>query len=150
MMTMMMMTLILYKVQNVIFHHLSGQTVHRPHPYIGQDRLQVSYFIHSVYKIHPCIFLLFKKISKFIEIYVINVLEKLAVYSIQRKSVSFSLSLNLLNCLNGIIHLPFLVQSIIIFRYIKVCTWSWTANSIEPGHTARMCRLAWLHTSGKG
>jgi hypothetical protein len=24
------------------------------------------------------------------------------------------------------------------------------ANSIEPGQTIRMCRLAWLYTDGKG
>ena len=25
---------------------------------------------------------------------------------------------------------------------------SWSANSIEPGQIARMCRLAWLYTGG--
>ena len=41
-----------------------------------------------------------------------------------------------LNFLNGIIHLTFIEQSIIIFRDIKVITWSWSANSIEPSQTA--------------
>ena len=27
---------------------------------------------------------------------------------------------------------------------------SWSANSIEPGQTAWMCRLPWLYTDGKG
>ena len=26
---------------------------------------------------------------------------------------------------------------------------SWSANSIEPGQIARMCRLAWLYIDGK-
>ena len=26
----------------------------------------------------------------------------------------------------------------------------WSANSIEPGQTTQMCRLAWLYTDGKG
>ena len=34
--------------------------------------------------------------------------------------------------LNGIIHLTFLVLSIIILRDIEMRTWSWSANSIEP------------------
>ena len=41
-------------------------------------------------------------------------------------------------------HLPFLELSIIIFRDIKMPTWS-LANSIKPGQTAWMCRLAWLY-----
>ena len=36
------------------------------------------------------------------------------------------------------------------FRDIKMKTWNWSANSIEPGQTARMCSLAWLYTGGKG
>ena len=35
--------------------------------------------------------------------------------------------------LNGIIHFTFLAFSIIIFRDIKMKTYSWPANSIEPG-----------------
>ena len=42
-----------------------------------------------------------------------------------------------------------LQPSIIIFRDIKLKTWSWSANSIEPGQTAKICRLAWLYTGGK-
>ena len=60
-----------------------------------------------------------------------------------------TLTLNLLNFLNGIIQLPFLDLSIIIFRDIKMITWSWSANSIQPGQTEWMCRLAWLYTGGK-
>ena len=51
-----------------------------------------------------------------------------------------NLPLNLLNFLNGIIHLAFLELSNIIFRDI----------SIEPSQAARMCRLAWLYNNGKG
>ena len=43
-----------------------------------------------------------------------------------------------------------LALSIIIFRDIKMKTWRWSANSIEPGQTAQMCGLAWLYTGGKG
>ena len=60
-----------------------------------------------------------------------------------------SLTLNLLNFLNGIIHLPFLDLSIIIFKDTKMRSWSWSTNSIEHGQNARMCRLAWLYTGGK-
>ena len=62
-----------------------------------------------------------------------------------------SLTLNRLNFINGIIHRPFLEMSITIFRGIKMRTWSWSANSIEPDQTAQnlMCRLAWLYTGGK-
>ena len=31
----------------------------------------------------------------------------------------------------------------------KIRTWSWSANSIELGQTARMCRPAWFYTGGK-
>ena len=47
-------------------------------------------------------------------------------------------TLNLLNFLKGIIHL-FLELSIIIFRDIKMRTWSWSAN--------RQCSLTRLQTS---
>ena len=50
------------------------------------------------------------------------------------------LNLNLLNFFNRIIHLPILELSIIILRDIKIKTCI----------TARMCRLAWLYTGGKG
>ena len=49
------------------------------------------------------------------------------------------LTLIMPNFLNGKIHLPFLALSIIIFRDIKMKTYSWSASSIEPGQTARMC-----------
>ena len=39
--------------------------------------------------------------------------------------------------------------SIIIFRDIKMNTWSWSANSIEFGDTERMQRMVWLYTGGK-
>ena len=52
----------------------------------------------------------------------------------------FKLTLNLLNFLNGLVHFPFLELSIVIFRNIKMRTWIWSANSIEPGQTAQMCR----------
>ena len=41
------------------------------------------------------------------------------------------------NFLNGIIHYIFLELSIITFREIKMITWSWSANSKEPDHTAQ-------------
>ena len=44
-----------------------------------------------------------------------------------------TLTLSLLNSLNGIIYLPFLKLSIISFRDIKMRTWSLPANRIEPG-----------------
>ena len=43
-----------------------------------------------------------------------------------------------------------LALSIIIFRDITMKTWRWSVNSIEPGQTARMCRLAWLYIGDKG
>ena len=63
--------------------------------------------------------------------------------------LKFTLTLTLLNFLNGIIYLSFLEQSIFIFKGIKMRTWSWTANSIEPDQTTQMCRLAWLYTGGR-
>ena len=51
------------------------------------------------------------------------------------------LTIILLNFLNGIIwnlSLSFLA------------TRSWSANTIDPGHTAHTCRLAWLTTGDKG
>ena len=42
------------------------------------------------------------------------------------------LTLTLLNFFNGII-LPFLQLSIIIFTDMKMSSWCWSANSIEPG-----------------
>ena len=41
-------------------------------------------------------------------------------------SLSHILTLTMPNFLNGIIHLPFLALSIIIFRDIKMKTWTWT------------------------
>jgi hypothetical protein len=45
---------------------------------------------------------------------------------------------------------PILELSIINFRDINLNVESLSANSIEPGQTARMFRLAWLYTGGKG
>ena len=44
------------------------------------------------------------------------------VYHIVMYSATY-LTLNLLSSINGIIHLPFLEQSVFIFRDIKVRTW---------------------------
>ena len=55
------------------------------------------------------------------------------------------LPLNMLNFLNGIIHISFMELSIINFRDIKMRTWS--ANSIEPGQTARMCLYWWQRST---
>ena len=41
------------------------------------------------------------------------------------------------NYLNGINHLPFSGLSNYHFRDVKMKTLSWSANSIEPGQTAR-------------
>ena len=62
----------------------------------------------------------------------------------------FWYTLNLLNFLKGITHLPFLELSIIIFTDIKMRNWRWSVNSIESGQTAWKCRLAWLYTGSKG
>ena len=43
-----------------------------------------------------------------------------------------------MNFLNGIIHLPFLNLSIIIFRDFKMKTWSWSVNSIQPSQIAQI------------
>ena len=59
-----------------------------------------------------------------------------------------SLTLNLLNLWNGVVQLSFLEPSIVNFGDIKMRIWSWSANSIEPGQIARMCRLDWLYISG--
>ena len=66
----------------------------------------------------------------------------------------FLLTLNLLNFLYGIIHLTILAESIIFFFFFgggiskyKTC---WSANSIEPGQTARTCMLTRLYTGDKG
>ena len=59
------------------------------------------------------------------------------------------LTLNLLDFLNEIIHISFLALSITIFRDIKMKNWSWSANSIEPGQSAQMGRLAGLYPGGK-
>ena len=57
----------------------------------------------------------------------------------------YNLTLTLLNCLNGIIHLPFLEQSIIIFWDIKMRTFKWRANGIEPGQTAGLALFYTRH-----
>jgi hypothetical protein len=43
-----------------------------------------------------------------------------------------------------------LEQFIINIGDSKMKFLSWSANSIEPGKTASMCRLAWINTGGKG
>ena len=40
-------------------------------------------------------------------------------------------------------------QSIVNFTDIKIEIWIGAANSIDPGQTARVCRLAWLKTGAK-
>ena len=55
------------------------------------------------------------------------------------------LTLTMPNFLNEIVCLTFLALSII--SDIKTKTWSWSANSIKPGQTAQMCRLAWAKTN---
>ena len=72
------------------------------------------------------------------------------VYCDYKHVICKCLTFNLLNFLNGIIHLPFLEQSIITFMDIKMRTQRLSANSIEHGQTAQMCMLAWLNTGGKG
>ena len=37
-------------------------------------------------------------------------------------------------------------QSFVNFMDIKIQIWIGAANSIDPGQTARVCRLAWLKT----
>ena len=59
------------------------------------------------------------------------------------------LTFNLLNFLNELINIQFLEQSIIIFIDIKMNTWCWSANSIQPGQTVLMCKLSWHYTGGK-
>ena len=58
------------------------------------------------------------------------------------------LTLNLMNYIHGLANFQFLELSNICFGVIKTRTWSWSANSIEPDQTARMCRPAWLYTFG--
>ena len=53
------------------------------------------------------------------------------------------LTLNLLNFLNVLVYFTFSELSINILHDIKMRTWNWSANSIEPGQTAQMHRLAW-------
>ena len=57
--------------------------------------------------------------------------------------VKLNLNHNLLNYLSWIIHLPFLELFITIFSDIKMRTWSWSANSIEPDQTVQICKV-WL------
>ena len=62
-----------------------------------------------------------------------------SAYKWNKHAILLYLTINLLNSLNGIIHLPFLGLSIFIFRDIEMKTWNWSAYSIEPGKTAWMC-----------
>ena len=50
----------------------------------------------------------------------------------------YVVNFNLLNFLNGMVHLPFLELYIISFRDIKIKIWSCSVNSIEPGQTSQM------------
>ena len=59
-----------------------------------------------------------------------------------------NLTLTMPNFINGKNPPSIFGTTCITFRDMK--TQSWSANSIEPGQTARMCRLAWLYTGGKG
>ena len=54
------------------------------------------------------------------------------------------LTLIMPNFLNGIIHLPFLDSPLSFLGMSRWKLLSWSANSIEPGQAAWMCRLAWL------
>ena len=54
------------------------------------------------------------------------------------------LTLNLLNFLNGLIHLPFLELSIIIFREIKIAWISSTVRSDCKGVQAGLVLYCWL------
>jgi hypothetical protein len=56
----------------------------------------------------------------------------------------------MLNISNGLVSLPFLGLSIINFRGMNLNIYILSANRIEPGQTAWVCRLAWLYTGGKG
>jgi hypothetical protein len=51
---------------------------------------------------------------------------------------------------SGHIQFPLLELSIINFEHINIKIWILSANCIEPGQTARIYRLAWLYTGGKG
>ena len=62
--------------------------------------------------------------------------------------VKHSLTLNLLNSLNGIICLPILELCITILGISRSKLVS--QQCIEPGQTAEMYRLAWLYNGGKG
>ena len=64
-------------------------------------------------------------------------------------SLDRDLTLTLLKSLNGRVHFSFLEMFIINIINIKIRIWS-DDNSIEPGQSAWMCRLAWLYTGGKG
>ena len=66
----------------------------------------------------------------------LRILIYIKIFSMLQTYKPALLTLTLLNFLNGIIQLPFLELSIIIFKDIKMRTWSWPANSTEPGQTA--------------
>ena len=109
-------------------------------------------FAHKILKMEKiCPFSAFH-LSWFVELKFWNIniymmKAKFSVYmnkSLWKKMFKQGLTLNLLNFIDVIIHLPVLELSIIIIRDIKSRTWSWSANSIEPGQTVRTCTLAWL------
>ena len=55
---------------------------------------------------------------------------------------------NFLNFLNEYFLSTFLALSIISFKDIKIKTWRWSANIIEPGQTAHLHSLTRLYTVG--
>ena len=63
-----------------------------------------------------------------------------------QESFHLTLIFNMPNFLNEIIHLTYFEMSIII----KMRTLYWSDNSIQPIQAARMCRVTWLCTGGKG
>ena len=90
-----------------------------------------SFFIGRFVLIYVALFLRVSYLLCFWKVYMLRV--RKIVLSVSPVKLGHSyLTINLLNFMNGIIHLPYLELSIIIFRKIKMRTW--LANSIEPGH----------------
>ena len=66
----------------------------------------------------------------------------------QFKKILILITLNMLNVLNGLVHLPFLKH--LPNLYIKMRNCYWLANSIEPRQNTWACSLAYHVTSDKG